>query len=198
MTGKTSPSKTDPRVRRTRRILRDALISLILEKDFASISIRELTDRADVAYITFFRHYESLDAILMEVLEEGLADLLVHIETLAKQSDTTRLETEGQLIFEYIQKKSDLFRILFKSQSVARIRKTVLQKISAIFQNSCAPLQHPKSPIPLKMAGNHMATSLLALIEWWLENKMSPPPVQMGKIYKRLIIDATVGAVMPI
>jgi AcrR family transcriptional regulator len=198
MTGKTSPTKTDPRVRRTRRILRDALISLILEKDFASISIRELTDRADVAYITFFRHYESLDALLMEVLEEGLADLLVHIETLAKQSDTTRLETEGLLIFEYIQKKSDLFRILFKSQSVARIRKTVLQKISAIFQNSCAPLQHPKSPIPLKMAGNHMATSLLALIEWWLENKMSPPPAQMGKIYKRLIIDATVGAVMSI
>lgn len=196
MTGKTSPTKPDPRVRRTRRILREALTALILEKDFASISIRELTGRADVAYITFFRHYESLDALLMEVLDEGLADLLVHIETLAKQSDTTRLETEGRLIFEYVQKKSDLFRILFKSQSVARIRKTVLKNISAIYQNTCAPLQHPQSPIPVKMAGNHMATSLLALIEWWLDNKMSPPPVQMGKIYKRLIIDATVGAVI--
>jgi hypothetical protein len=40
-----------------------------------------------------------------------------------------------------------------------------------------------------------MATSLLALIEWWLENKMSPPPSQMGKIYKALIIDATISAV---
>lgn len=198
MTSKTSPTKPDPRVRRTRRILREALTTLILEKDFASISIRELTGRADVAYVTFFRHYESLDALLMEVLDEGLTDLLVHIETLAKQSDTTRLETEGRLIFEYIQKKSDLFRILFKSQSVVRIRKTVLKNISAIYQNSCAPLQNPQSPIPVKMAGNHMATSLLALIEWWLENKMSPPPSQMGKIYKRLIIDATVGAVMSI
>jgi hypothetical protein len=36
-----------------------------------------------------------------------------------------------------------------------------------------------------------MATSLLALIEWWLENKLSPPPAHMGKIYKALIIDAT-------
>jgi hypothetical protein len=40
-----------------------------------------------------------------------------------------------------------------------------------------------------------MATSLLALIEWWLQNKMSPPPAQMGKIYKALILDGTKSAV---
>jgi hypothetical protein len=31
--------------------------------------------------------------------------------------------------------------------------------------------------------------------QWWLENKMNPAPVQMGKVYKSLIIDSTVGAV---
>ena len=41
--------KIDPRVRRTRRLLRDALVSLILQKDFASISIRDVTERAEVA-----------------------------------------------------------------------------------------------------------------------------------------------------
>jgi AcrR family transcriptional regulator len=46
-------TKTDPRVRRTRRLLREALVSLILEKDYASISIKDITDRAEVAYITF-------------------------------------------------------------------------------------------------------------------------------------------------
>ena len=40
-----------------------------------------------------------------------------------------------------------------------------------------------------------MATSLLALIEWWLEHKMSPSASQMGKIYKALIIDGTMSAV---
>lgn len=195
MPKKNTPETMDPRVRRTRRILREALVALILEKDYASISIRELTDRAEVAYITFFRHYESLDQLLMEVLDEGMGELLVHIETLAKQSDTSRLETEGRLIFEYIQKKVDLFRILFKSQSVARIRKSVVRNIATVFQNSCAPLQRSNSPIPVNIAGNHMAISLLALIEWWIENGMNPPPSQMGKIYKALIIDATIGAV---
>ena len=188
-------TKIDPRVRRTRRILQDALVSLILEKEYSAISIKDLTDRAEVAYITFFRHYNGIDELLMEVLDEGLAELMHHIATLAGQADGSANEIEGKLIFEYIKQKSDLFRILLKSQSVKRIRNAVVQNIATIFQNSCSFLHRPNSVIPVKMASNHMATSLLAMIEWWLENKMSPPPPQMGKIYKALIIDGTRSAV---
>jgi AcrR family transcriptional regulator len=195
MIKKTSPIKIDPRVRRTRSMLREALVSLLLEKDFASISIKEITTRADVAYITFFRHYESLDALLMEVLEEGLGGLLVHIETLAKQSETSALETEGRLIFEYIEQKADLFRILLKSQSVTRVRRQVVQNIARIFQKSCLPLANSGNPVTIAITSNHIATSLLSLIEWWLENNMKPLPKEMGKVYKSLIIDSTVGAV---
>jgi AcrR family transcriptional regulator len=186
----------DPRVKRTHRLLRDALVSLILEKDYASISIREITERAEVAYITFYRHFpQGLDQLLMEILDEGLAELMTHIETLAKQSETSALETEGMLIFEYIEQKADLFRILLKSQSVTRVRKKVIRNIATIFQKSCLPLAASGSQIAVALTSNHIATSLLALIEWWLENNMKPAPVQMGKVYKSLIIDSTVGAV---
>jgi AcrR family transcriptional regulator len=188
-------SKEDPRVRKTRRLLRDALVSLILEKDYASVSIKEITSRADVAYITFFRHYESIDHLLMEVLDEGLAGLQGYIETLAKQSETSALEIEGRLIFEYIEQKADLFRILFKSQSVARVRKKVVQNIAVIFQKSCIPLARTGNPVTIAITSNHIATSLLALIEWWLDSNLKPAPDQMGKVYKSLIIDSTVGAV---
>src|SRR5262245_28933872 len=129
----------DPRVRRTRRILRDALVSLILEKDYASISIKEITDRAEVAYITFFRHYNGIDELLTEVLDEGLSELLHHIGTLAGKTEGSAIEAEGKLIFEFIKQKSDLLRILLKSQSVARIRKSVINNISAMYQQSCTP-----------------------------------------------------------
>ena len=195
MPNKNSPVNVDPRVRRTHRLMRDALVSMMLKKDYASITIREITEHADVAYITFFRHYESLDELLMEVLDEGLAELLVHIETLAKRSETSALEMEGKLIFEYIEQKADLFRILFKSQSVARVRKKVVQNIAAIFQKSCAPLARSNHPMTLALTSNHIATSLLSLIEWWLDHKMTPSPAEMGRVYKSLIIDSTVGAV---
>ena len=195
MPNKTPPIKVDPRVKRTRRLLRDALVSLILEKDFASISIKEITERAEVAYITFFRHFESLDQLLMEILEDGLGELQDHIEILAKQSETSALETEGKLIFEYIGQKANLFRILFKSQSVTRVRKKVVQNIAVIFQKSCLPLARSGNQTTTAILSNHIATSLLALIEWWLDNNMQPMSAQMGKVYKSLIIDSTVGAV---
>jgi AcrR family transcriptional regulator len=195
MPKRTDPEKVDPRVRRTRRLLKDALVSLILEKDYASISIKEITERAGVAYITFYRHCESLDQLLMEILEEGLVELMNHIETLARQTDTPALEAEGRLIFEYIGKSADLFRVLLKSQSVSRVRKKVVRSIAVIFQKSCLPLARSNDPTMVAITSNHIATSLLALIEWWLENKMSPPPAQMGKIYKNLIIDGTIRAV---
>lgn len=195
MPRKNSSKNIDPRVRRTRRLFRDALVSLMLEKDFASITIKEITERAEVAYITFFRHYESLDQLLMEILEEGLGELLTRIETLAKQSVESDLETEGRLIFEYIAQKADLFRILFKSQSVTRVRKKVVRNIAGIFQKSCLPLARSGNPTAIAMLSNHIATSLLALIEWWLDNKMNPAAIQMGRVYKRLIIDSTVGTV---
>lgn len=188
-------TRTDPRVRRTRRILQDALVSLILEKEYSSISIKDITDRAEVAYITFFRHYSGIDELLRQVLDEGLAELLQHIESLASKSEDPANEVEGRLIFEYIKQKSDLFRILLKSQSVTRIRKAVLQNISTMYQDSCSFLRRPNAPIPAHIVSNHMATSLLALIEWWLENKMKPAPSEMGKIYKALIIDGTMSAV---
>src|SRR5262245_18623591 len=163
--------EVDPRVRRTRRLLRDALVSLILQKDYASISIKEITDRAEVAYITFYRHYESLDQLLMEVLEEGLAELMKHIEMLAQQSETSALETEGRLIFEYDDQKADLYRILFNSQSVTRVRKKVVRNIATIFQKSCLPLARSNNQMTVAITSNHIATSLLSLIDWWLDNK---------------------------
>jgi AcrR family transcriptional regulator len=175
--------------------LREALISLILEKEYSTISIKDITDRADVAYITFFRHYTAIDDLLLEVLNEGLSELLQHIATLASQADGSANEVEGKLIFEYINQNSDLFRILLKSQNVTRIRKSVIQDIATMYHDSCSLLQRPNNLIPANIASSHMATSLLALIEWWLENKMSPPPPQMGKIYKALIIDGTMSAV---
>ena len=196
MSRKPSPIHMDPRVKRTRRLLRDALVSLILEKDYASISIKEITERAEVAYITFYRHFpQGLDQLLMEILDEGMVEVMTRIETLAKQSETSALETEGRLIFEYIEEKADFFHILLKSQSVTRIRRKVVRNIAAIFQKSCASLVRSGNEMTVAITSNHIATSLLSLIEWWLDNHVKPTPAQMGMVYRSLIIDSTVGTV---
>lgn len=63
-------NQADPRVIRTRRLLQDAFDSLIQEKDFESITVRDIAERATVNRATFYAHFvdkfEILEARLME------------------------------------------------------------------------------------------------------------------------------------
>src|SRR5438876_10846293 len=66
----------DRRVRRTQRLLARALIALTLEKGYEAVTIRDITERADIGYATFFRHYHDKDELLQDVLDVVLAELI--------------------------------------------------------------------------------------------------------------------------
>lgn len=69
-------AELDPRVRRTRVLLQDALRSLLAEKRFASISVAEIAARATVNRNTFYLHYEDKFALLESVLRADLRTML--------------------------------------------------------------------------------------------------------------------------
>ena len=54
----------DPRVRRTRQLLHDALERLLETKDFETISIQDITDAATLNRATFYDHYSDKAALL--------------------------------------------------------------------------------------------------------------------------------------
>jgi AcrR family transcriptional regulator len=188
-------AKIDPRVKRTRRLLGDALVALILEKPYEQITIKEITERAEVAYITFFRHYDSIDELLMQVLGEGIAALRTEIERLANQSAAHPTDAEGALIFAHVAKNAVLFQILLESPGAASIRQQVQAEIASTFLRTCPLLHRPGCLIPDVVAANHIAASLLALIEFWLAQEMPYSIEQMGKIYGQMINGATISAV---
>ena len=66
----------DPRVRRTRALLQDALRALLREKRFANISVAEIAERATVNRNTFYAHYQDKFELLESILR---ADLLARL-----------------------------------------------------------------------------------------------------------------------
>ena len=65
----------DRRIKRTQQLLAKALIALTLKKGYEAVTIRDITEHADIGYATFFRHYSSKDALLRDVSDVVLADL---------------------------------------------------------------------------------------------------------------------------
>ena len=56
--------KKDRRTRKTRQLLRDALLALLKEKRYEEISVQDIIERADVARSTFYMHYMDKDDLL--------------------------------------------------------------------------------------------------------------------------------------
>jgi AcrR family transcriptional regulator len=167
-------------------LLREALIGLILEKDYRAITIKNITDRAEVAYITFFRHYRKTDDLLLEVLQDGLQGLRGRIEEAARKLD--RCRDEGRLVFEYVQKNADLFRVLLNAPGALHIRRQFEGILAQTFLDTCEPLRAPGQAIPPEIVASQLATMVISLIEWWLSHEMPHPVEQMAMIYENLIL----------
>ena len=185
--------QTDRRIKRTRRLLRDALMALIVEKGFDAVTIRDITDRADVAYATFFRHYESKEALLGEQI-----DLLIkEFEAMGHAAADHPVQAEGKLFFQHVAAHQTLYRSLLDKKS----SRAVVSRLKQVIAEHTRPhaeehYQHlPKPDIPLEVSLNHIAASALELVAWWLDNDMPLSPDQMAHIYARLVIEATWFAV---
>ena len=175
----------DRRVRRTQKSLARALVALTLEQGYEAVTIREITDRADIGYATFFRHYRDKDELLQDVLDVVLEELTGLLSSSVPDADPTAV---GTLVFRYAQEHVEVVRVLLG-------RRQVLQRLIAVTTDLTVREQtaRPDSSVPLEIAAHHIVSATIALIEWWLDHGMPYPPEQMGRIYCELIA-APVGA----
>ena len=54
--------RVDRRVQRTRHLLNEALMSLIMEKGYEAITVQDIIDRANLGRSTFYAHYHFIFA----------------------------------------------------------------------------------------------------------------------------------------
>jgi AcrR family transcriptional regulator len=67
---------TDPRILRSRRMLMDALTSLLTQKEFDDISIQEIADEATLNRATFYLHYPDKNALLQAMTAARFSELM--------------------------------------------------------------------------------------------------------------------------
>src|ERR1700694_3805459 len=67
---------TDPRVLRSRQMLMESLLRLLTRKEFAAISIQEITDEATLNRATFYLHYPDKNALLHAMTAARFRDLI--------------------------------------------------------------------------------------------------------------------------
>lgn len=69
--------KKDRRIGKTQKSIRDAIISLLEEKDVSQITVKELAERANINRKTFYMHYTSIKEVFDEIEDEFIEKFLV-------------------------------------------------------------------------------------------------------------------------
>jgi len=175
----------DRRIKRTQQLLAKALIALTLEQGYEAVTIRDITERADVGYATFFRHYQSKDALLRDVSDVVLADL----KSLLPGAPKVDVEAVGVPLFHYVQEHAKIIHVLLRSRGTSSLVQHIIDITSQDVLNDNQPLEG--SVVPAEIAAYHLINSSISLIQWWLEHNMPYTPEHMGSIFYVLIIQPT-------
>src|SRR5438093_12425690 len=100
------------RVRRTQKLLREALIELIAERGFEALTIGELTERAMVSRAAFYRNYQDKYDLVEQIFEEAMSALLNAVGELGREHPPEIWVT----FFEHMAEYERLCRALLRSK----------------------------------------------------------------------------------
>jgi AcrR family transcriptional regulator len=203
-----SSSKPDRRVNRTRRLLRAALMALILEKGYDAVTVEDITQRADLGRTTFYLHYKDKEELLLESIETTAQDLKAQITRLLSESaaplgsDPLQAQPGAQaslpiyLVFQHAADNADLYHIILKGEGATKTANLLHDIISTaaaeFFTRRTAREGLSVQPtLPVEIISNYFAGSLLAIITWWLERKMPYTAQQMTEMFIQLFFQGS-------
>lgn len=183
--------KLDPRVVRTRQMLRDALVSLIAEKGFDALTVQDIADRATLNRATFYLHYQDKHELLVKSLHDAIDELIADIGTL---NEDGQLVFEGpqrpiKRVFEHVAQHAPFYRVMMGAEGVPSFIAGVRDYIAEITRQWLTMLQPApeKSLVPLDIVANSLSWSLLGVLLWWLEHDMPHPPEFMAEQFRLLM-----------
>lgn len=171
----------DPRAVQTRRALRQALLSLLDEKNLEDITIREIADAAGVNYTTFFRHHTGKEELLNEIAAEEIRTLFELTIPALGASDA---RAGAQALCEYIDRHRSLWSRLLTGGAAARLREEFIR----LTREFAAQHGSDQEWLPPEVGVLFGASSTIELLTWWLQQEDPIPVEQFATIHERLVV----------
>ena len=178
--------KTDARVKRTRDALGDALMALMQEKPFETITVQDVLDRAQVSRSTFYTHYSDKDDLLMSDAEEFFEALSMALSSHGEKSDRVFPVRE---FFAHLSDVQPFFKALVKSGKFQENMELARGHFARGIERRLSELPRSQSIPPKELPAIAFANagSLLSLLTWWIDRGMRESPAEMDELFHRIV-----------
>lgn len=182
----------DRRQKKTREAIFKAFTDLLSEKNYNQISVQEIIDAANVGRTTFYAHFETKDYLLKDLCEElfghiidtamGLPHGHYHYSC-GSETDSVFLhllrhlqENDSNILGLLSSQNNEIFLRFFKSN----LKKLILTQYAdkGLLKNSRLPEDY---------LVNHISSSFVETIDWWLSRQMKETPEVITEYFSAVI-----------
>jgi AcrR family transcriptional regulator len=183
------PAK-DRRIQKTQHLLREALASLIREKPYNSIVVREILDQANVGRSTFYTHFRDKYDLLVSCIH----DMLHSVDPMGPASSGKRYETIigfSLPIFEHIHQHMHTgeAKMGIKSREVIheRLQKVLAELIADDIRKDFQGRRETAGQISLDLFAQYVISTFIVVLNWWVECSRIPPK-EANNLFRALIL----------
>jgi len=188
----------DRRVQRTHQLLQGALMSLIREKGFEALTVREIIDRANVGRATFYAHFDNKEDLLLSGLEELRASLKER-QRQAFSGGTRNDERAfafSREMFAHAAEHRDVYEPMVGKQSGAVVQQLIHKMLVDLVRDDLKALASGRdsASTPTEAVVQFVAGGLFGLLTWWVHKRMRLSVEEVNTLFRRLAIPATNAA----
>ncbi|MEM1505184.1 TetR/AcrR family transcriptional regulator C-terminal domain-containing protein [Domibacillus sp. 8LH] len=178
---------TDPRILRTRLLIKEAFVDLLQEMDVEKMSVSRIAERATISRVTFYLHYRDIPDMLEKMADAMIEDIQNVIngqpvnEDSLKNTDWLRLEK----LLEHIAQHSSFYKVTLASRKAPIFTERLLTMLTEIiterFEHKGRNFFIDKAGIQKDIAIWHRSSALIGTIVSWLRNDMPYTPHFLAK-----------------
>jgi AcrR family transcriptional regulator len=181
----------DRRIQKTLKLLHEALFSLIREKDYDSIVVKDILDRANVGRSTFYTHYGDKD----ELLVSGMHDMLRSVQApgLPRSAKPDEQIIWFSLpIFEHIHQHRGGGQARIGTRGRAIMHEHLQLVVGELIADQVKKhiQSRRKSPgrMPPDLFVQYVASTFILVLNWWVETRSPLPPKEVNDLFRTLIL----------
>ncbi len=179
----------DLRVVKTIEGIKRAFESLICEKDYGKITVKELCDRAQINKKTFYHYYETLDFLLAEMQTELSAGFIDRIKDYELPAE---LDKVNRVFFEYSAEQGLAYEKITCSGTYHSIRDEMIENVNDAGWGRSENYQK-LSAFEKKLLMDFVNNAVLTAYRHWVEEGKTTPLAEVIEVTNRLVLGGVNG-----
>ena len=176
--------RVDPRILRTRQLIKDAFIDLLQEMEINKITVNRIAERATINRVTFYLHYHDIQDLMEKMAQEMAEDIeCIMLSTTTNMKSAEEIDSLKLVnLLEHIAENAKFYKVVLSSTRTPIFTERLLKILTkSITERTEIDSLLATTDIQKDIAIWHGSSALIGTIVAWLRKDMPYTPQFLAK-----------------